>query len=55
MIIAIGIDGLAGWGVTTEKAMEELDNVGGGAPILYIEAHDKLFVAPEVPTLKLGE
>lgn len=55
MIIAIGRDGIGAYGVTTEKAMEELDDMGGGLPILYIEAPDKLFVAPEVPTLKLGE
>lgn len=55
VIIAIGRDGVGAYGVTTEKATEELDNMGGGLPILYIEAPDKLFVAPEVPTLKLGE
>ena len=55
MIIAVGSDGLAGYGVTTDKAIEELDHCGGGSPLFYIEVPDTYFVLPAVPTLKIGE
>ena len=56
MIIAVGRDNGAGWGVDRETAQRHLEDAfGGEGPMFYIEVDDKYFVAPEVPTLKLGD